>query len=211
MPHRPSFLIGLAGGSASGKSTFAGALVAALRAARPALVVEKISTDDYFLPNETMPSFYSPTRGASLPDYNRPDSLDAAALLRDLDARRAAPTCPDILLIEGLMVLHLPEIRERLDLRLFIELDADQRALRRLVRNLGQQYDPLDDNSAQAIANYFLESAKVGHEKYVEPSRRCADLILRGDGDFRRIAPMVAVMVVGMIESPSVPGLQAPG
>jgi uridine kinase len=192
-------LIGLAGGSASGKSTFAEALVQALRAARADLAVEKISTDDYFLPNETIPTFQSPTRGGALPDYNRPDSLDAARLLRDLDARRSATGCPDVLLVEGLMVLHLPEIRDQLDLRLFIELDADQRALRRLVRNLGHNYDPSDDNSAQGIANYFLESAKVGHEKYVEPSRRCADLILRGDGDFSRIAPMVAVLVVGMI------------
>jgi len=197
---RSSFLIGLAGGSASGKSTFAAALVEALQIVRPAIMVEKISTDDYFLPNETMPSFFSPTRGMAMPDYNRPDSLDAAALLRDLNARRAASNCPDVLLVEGLMVLHLREICERLDLRLFMELDADQRALRRIVRNLGNSYDPQNDNSAQSIANYFLESAKVGHEKYVEPSKGHADLILRGDGDFMRTARMLAWMVVGMLD-----------
>ena len=101
------------------------------------------------------------------------------------------------------MVLHIPELLQRLDLRLFIELDADQRALRRLMRNIGHNHDPYDDNSPQSIANYFLESAKVGHEKYVEPSRRCADLILRGDGDFTRTAPMVAMLVAGMVEENS--------
>jgi uridine kinase len=200
MPAHTSFLIGLAGGSASGKSTFTGSLIDALRSAHPALIVEKISTDDYFLPHERMPSFYSPTRGLELPDYNHPDSLDAAALLRDIAKRCTAPASPDVLLIEGLMVLHLTKIREQLDLRLFIELDPDQRALRRLVRNLGHTYDPLDDNSAGSIANYFLESAKVGHEKYVEPSRRCADFIFRGDGDFGRTAPMIALLIVAMVE-----------
>ncbi len=196
-----SFLIGLAGGSASGKSTFAAALVESLRAGAPPLSVAIISTDAYFLPHTVIPRFHSPTRGEMLPDYNRPDSIDTAGLLRDLDGRKAAPGCPDVLMIEGLMVLHIPEIRQQLDLRLFIELDADQRALRRLVRNLGHTYDPLSDHSAESIANYFLESAKVGHEAYVEPSRRYADFILRGDGDFSRTAQMMAKMVAGMVEA----------
>ena len=86
-----SFLIGLAGGSASGKSTFAGALHQALGALTPPLSAAVISTDAYFLPDETMPKFVSPTRGLSLPDYNRPDSIEAPRLLCDLDARRGAP------------------------------------------------------------------------------------------------------------------------
>jgi uridine kinase len=93
------------------------------------------------------------------------------------------------------MVLHIPAIRELLDLRLFVELDADARALRRLVRNMGHQYDPIPDHSPQSIANYCLESAKVGHARYIEPSRVHADLILRGDADFGRVAPMVAALI----------------
>ncbi len=194
-----TFIIGLAGGSASGKSTFCEALVHALAGGSPPLSTAVISTDAYFLPHDVIPRFVSPTRGEALPDYNRPDSIDVNRLLVDLAARSSAPGHPDVLVVEGLMVLHLPEVRERLDLRLFIELDADQRALRRLVRNLGHDYDPIADGSAEGIANYFLESAKVGHEKYVEPSRRFADLILRGDGDFQRSASMTADIVRGRI------------
>jgi uridine kinase len=96
------------------------------------------------------------------------------------------------------MVLYSPEIRTWLDLRLFVELDADTRALRRLVRNLGHQYDPIPEHSAQSIANYYLESAKVGHARYIEPSRIYADLIVRGDADFARTAPMVAAVIRGV-------------
>lgn len=196
----PTLFTGIAGGSASGKSAFTRALTRVLSAA-PAVSTEVLSTDAYFLPHDRIPRFYSPTRSMSLPDYNRPDSIDLPLLLADIDARAGAANAPRVLLIEGLMVLHLPEIRERLGLRLFIELDADQRALRRLVRNLSTQNDPLDGiNTPETIASYFIESAKVGHERYVEPSRKFADLILRGDGDFHRSAGMVAAVIRGMLE-----------
>lgn len=191
--HSRPFLVGLAGGSASGKSTFARAITSVLK---PVLTVEVFSTDGYFYGRDRIPTFLSPTLGRVLPDYNRPDSLDADSFLRDLDARCARPDAPEVLIVEGLMILHLPEIRERCDLRLFIELDADQRALRRMVRNLGTTNDPLGGvNTAGEIASYFLESAKVGHERYVEPPRKHADFILRGDGDFERAARLAAGMI----------------
>ena len=190
------FVVGLAGGSASGKSTFSNALVTLLNTADPSLRVELISTDSYFLPNDRIPTFFSPTQARAMPDYNRPDSLDMAEFFRDMDQRCTSPQAPDVLIVEGLMVLHLPEIRERCDLRLFVELDADQRALRRMLRNLDTHNDPIGGiNTADCIANYFLESAKVGHDRYVEPSRKYADFILRGDGDFIRTSKMVAGLI----------------
>jgi uridine kinase len=90
------------------------------------------------------------------------------------------------------MILHLPTVRERLDLRLFLELDADERALRRMLRDMkgGRTFtDP------QKIANYYRESARVGHAAYVEPSRIHADIILRGDSDFARTGAMVAAII----------------
>jgi uridine kinase len=188
-----TFVTGVAGGTASGKSTFSGALLSALEG----LVVERISTDDYFYGPAELPTFYSPSQGRDMPDCNRPDSIDCARLARDIDARRAAPDRPDVLVVEGLMVLHLPEIRQRLDLRLFVELEAEVRALRRLVRNLGHLYDPIAAPDAGSIASYYLESARPGHERYVEPSRVHADWILRGDGDFTRLAGLVARVIRG--------------
>jgi uridine kinase len=191
----PSITIGIAGGSASGKSTFSQELVRILSSAPP-LSSATISTDDYFLPHELMPRFFSPSRQIHMPDYNQPDSIDLPLLITDINKVLSGGTPPDVFIIEGLMVLYIPQIRELLDLRLYIELDADQRALRRLVRNLGMDNDSLDGiNTPQTIANYFLESAKVGHERFVDPSRIYADLILRGDGDHVRTAAMIAAIV----------------
>ena len=183
-------IVGIAGGTASGKTTFAKALAAALSEADPGLAVEVLSTDAYFLPTQQMPTFASPSTGKETPDYNQPDSIDSSRLATDLRARCQAGD--GVTIVEGLMVLHLEEVRRCLDLRVFVELEADARALRRLVRNLGKQLSKAVGSDAQAIADYYLESAAVGHRRYVEPSRVHADLILRGDGDFGRTATWVA-------------------
>ncbi len=203
MTQPPPILVGIAGGTASGKSTLTRTLVDALAEMAPSLRVEAMSTDRYFrVGTPEMPTLVSPSMNVVLPDFNRPDSLDLPRFLVDLDARTLAADAPDVLLIEGLMVLHWPEIRERLHLRLFVDLDDDTRALRRLVRNLGHTNDPLPDHSAQTIANYYLESAKVGHARYVEPSRVHADLIVRGDADFARIAPMIGAVIRSRRDTP---------
>ncbi len=188
-----SLLVGIAGGTASGKSRFAAALAQALAEGRPPLSAQIIPSDHYFRnhdpagPKVTLPS------GEAYFDYNHPDAVDHARLAADLDRLSQGEGAPDVLIVEGLMILYAPLIRERLDLRLFIELEADERALRRLVRNLGQ--DPIDLEKGRWIADYYTVSARVGHIRYVEPSRVYADLILRGDGDFGRLAPMVAAVV----------------
>jgi uridine kinase len=190
-----STLVGLAGGSASGKSTFSQALVKCLQTGLPEISVDVISTDRYFLPDDKIPRFVSPSTGLETPDYNRPDSIDVGRLLDDMDQRCQATDHPSVLLVEGLMVLHLAEVRERLDLRLFIELEGEKRALRRLVRNIGHTYDPITQHDPQSIATYYLESAYIGHHQYIEPSRIYADLTLRGDSDFNRTAPMLAAVI----------------
>ncbi len=196
---RECCVVGIAGGSASGKSMFTRVLVEALTDREPGLRIRVLHTDGYFrLGSPEMPHLVLSTNGEVLPDFNRPDSVDLDRLIADLDAAILGNDAADILIVEGLMVLHLDAVRERLDLRLFVELDADTRALRRLVRNLEHHGDPLSDQSAGSIAAYYLESAKVGHERYIEPSRAYADLIVRGDADFSRVAPMVATVVVEM-------------
>lgn len=196
-----TYLVGIGGGTASGKSTFTRALVQTLETATAYLNVTALGCDRFFrFGTPEMPTIDSPTFGVAVPDFNHPDSLDIERILNDLDTLRQAPETPDIIIIEGHLLLHWPEIRDRLDLRLFIELDADTRALRRLVRNIGHAYDPIPDHSPQAIASYYLESAKTGHARYIEPTRVYADLILRGDADFDRTAPMVAALIVAHVQ-----------
>lgn len=138
------------------------------------------------------PFFTSPSTGETLPDNNHPDSADNARLAADLERRRQEPDAPDVLLVEGLMTLHVERIRSLLDLRLFVELDADLRALRRLLRDMSGGRGTKDPHW---IASYYRECARVGHQAYVEPSRAHADLIVRGDADFARITPMLAAVI----------------
>lgn len=188
-----SLIVGIAGGSASGKTTFTAALVQELTEGESPLRVEVIGMDRYFYRGAPGgPRFTSPSTGETLPDNNHPDSADNARLAVDLDARREADDRPDVLIVEGLMALHVPLLRERCDLKLFIELDADLRALRRMLRDMSGVRGNADP---QFISTYYRECARIGHAAYVEPSRAHADLILRGDSDFSRTAPLIAAAV----------------
>jgi uridine kinase len=191
-----TFKIGVAGGSASGKSTLATAIVHELSRRQPDLRAQVMSADSYFRYDAPdLPTFILSSTGEELPDWNQLDSIDYARLTADLDARCSAEGAPDVLIVEGLMILYVPELRERFDLRLFVELDADERALRRMVRNIYRKDDPITRHDPRRIAQYYLDSARKGHARYVEPTRVHADLILRGDGDFERTAAFVADVI----------------
>jgi uridine kinase len=182
-------IVGIAGGTASGKSTLAAALRGALLVLCPERRTELIATDSFWRDRTGPPRFVSASTGEERFDHNHPDALDVESLLVALERIEA-----DVVLVEGLMVLHIASVRERCDLRLFVELDADERALRRMLRDMrgGRTV-----SEPEAIATYYRESARIGHERYVEPSRMYADLIVRGDGDFGRTAGILAGVVGG--------------
>jgi uridine kinase len=185
-------IIGFAGGSAAGKSTLTAALVEAIRTdlgRRTTLIM----ADRYMQrgsPNA--PTFVSPSTGEVLFNANHPDSVDWERLLTDLDALIDQPEPPEVIIVEGLMVLHQQRMRERLDIRCFIELDADERALRRLLRDMTGVRGMTDPAK---IATYYRECARVGHAQYVEPSRIHADLIIRGDVDWLRLRPLLIAII----------------
>lgn len=192
-----AYVVGIAGGSASGKTTFSRALNLALIHSRPSLRVEIVGMDRYFYRGAAGgPTFVSPSSGDTMPDNNHPDSADNMRLVADINTLRLAPDAPDVILVEGLMCLHVPELRQCLNLRLFLELDDDERALRRLLRDMSGGRGSADP---AFIAAYYRECARVGHARYVEPSRVHADLILRGDGDFTRTASMVTAIILNAL------------
>ncbi len=185
-------IVGIAGGSASGKSTLTQALSAALTE-MPGIRPTIIPADRYmFRDIERGPSFVSPSTGKVMFNANHPDSVDWDQLLSELDGLLQQVDGPNVILLEGLMVLQVPSVRERLDLRLFVELDADERALRRLLRDISGVRGIADP---AGIATYYRECARVGHAQYVEPSRVYADLIVRGDADWERLRPLLLAVI----------------
>ena len=190
-------VVGIAGGSASGKTSFTRALVQFLEQQAPTARVETLHVDDFFHPDKSHgPSFVSPSTGETLFNFNHPDAIDQSRLLDCIQNRSTAEDAPDVLLVEGLMVLHIRPVRELLDLRIFLELEADARALRRLLRDMKGTRASTDPDF---IATYYLECARVGHHLFVEPSRVHADFILRGDADFSRIVPLLAATITSQI------------
>jgi len=194
---RKAFIVGIAGGSASGKSTLAAALLRGLAEGQPPLRAEMVSMDRYFRTlEEGAPSFISPTSGELRLDRNAPDSADNARLAQDLLRRRQEADAPDVILVEGLMVLYVDAVRELLDLRLFVDLDADVRALRRMLRVRGRAAnEPLSLERLASGINYYRESARVGHARYVGPSAAYADLIIRGYADVARSAGLIGDII----------------
>jgi len=161
-------LVGIAGGTASGKTTLCEALCAALEE----LSVRLLHMDTYFLP--VKPRTTAPYTGTEWDDYNQPASFDLEALHRDVEALRSAEHPPDVVMIEGLMTLQDDTLREKLDLRIFVDAPPDERVVRRLRRNMahGLAFDE--------IASYYLDSVRWRHQEYIEPSRWHADLVYNG-------------------------------
>lgn len=162
-----SYVIGIAGGSGSGKSTLAENLKKALEG----LDVAVISTDSFFKPK--LPVMVSPVSGKEYEDWNSPESLDYPAMLQavrlELDAGH------EVLVIEGLSVLYFTDLRALLDLKVFVDLDSDERMYRRIKRNLAWVGD-MDE-----IATYFLEAAKHMESRNFLPTKVYADIIVNGN------------------------------
>jgi len=167
MSLRP-LLVGIAGGSASGKTSLCRALCAALEGLR----VHVVHMDAFFLP--VKPRTTAPFTGTIWDDYNQPDSFDLERLHREVDALQTAEPPPDVVLIEGLLTLQDNTLRAKLDLRVFVDAPPDERIVRRLRRNMARGL-PFDE-----IASYYLESVRWRHQEYVEPSRWHADLVYNG-------------------------------
>lgn len=198
-------VIGIAGGTASGKTTLASRVHAML--GERALLIPH---DRYY---RTLPEEY---RGREV-DYNfdHPDALDNDRLVADIDAlvsghttripdydfgicRRAPeerwstldPSGVDTLLVEGILVLAVPELRERFDRRFFVHTAADVRLARRLQRDIVERGD-----TVQGVLDQYLATVRPMHDAFVEPSRAYAELVLDGEGDLERtVAQMVRAL-----------------
>ncbi len=178
------FVVAIAGGSASGKSTLAEAIVPTLSDR----AVELIPMDRFMRRGDpAAPRFFFRFQGADTFDANHPESTDNAAA-----AAAIADSAADVVLVEGLMTLAVPEIRESADLLVFVDLDADIRAMRRMERDIRTGRSGGDP---ALIAAYYIECARVGHARYVEPSKSHADVIVRGDGDLVPMAGLLADLI----------------
>ena len=178
-------LVGIAGGTGSGKTSLAVKLRDRVGEDRCLLIAQ----DAYYKDGSTLP----PAAQAAI-NYDHPDAFDTSLLvqdLRDLRAGRPVPhltydhasyarrVLPDplkprqVVILEGILVLAEEPLRRLMDIKLFIDTDADVRILRRLQRDIHDR-----GRSFESVQRQYLDSVRPMHLEFVEPSKRYADLII---------------------------------
>lgn len=180
------YLVGIAGGTASGKST----LTQRLEELLADLDLCVFHMDSYFKPADVRPKAAAPVTGKIYLDDNCPETIFHEKLREDL--AREAQAGHDVILVEGLYALWYDWLYEQLDLKLFIDCQADERIVRRLKRNISQRGLSFDE-----IAEVYLDMVRYRHDQYIEPTKWRADLILNGSTP----SPLSDQMLTGFIRA----------
>ena len=190
--------IGIAGGTGSGKTTVAAAIARALPKGRAV----RVDHDSYY-----KDLAHRPFEERVKVNFDHPDSLDNELLCAHLDQLRAGNAiekpeydfathtrrtetatispCP-IVIVEGILVLADPGIRRRLDVKIFVDTDADVRLIRRIRRDIEERGRAFPD-----IRRQYYKTVRPMHLQFVEPSRRHADLIIPEGGENKVAIGMV--------------------
>ena len=199
-------VVGIAGGTGSGKTTITKKLMQ-----RFGGDVSVIYHDNYYKAHQNM----SYEERSKL-NYDHPDSFDTDLLIqavKDLKAGRSV-TCPvydytihdrsdqvivvkpaKVVIVEGILIFQSRELCQQMDIKIYVDTDADVRILRRIVRDVRDRGRSLD-----SVVNQYLSTVKPMHEQFVEPSKRNADIIIPEGGHNQVAMEMVMERVRAHIE-----------
>ena len=189
-----TLVIGLAGGTGSGKTTVSEAIRRA--AGEDRIVV--LPQDAYYRAQTDLPFELREKT-----NYDEPSAFDTELLVEQLDTllrgeaaqrpvydfavhNRAGATLPlkpkPVVVVEGILVLHEPALRERFDLKVFVDAPPDERFIRRLERDVSER-----GRSAGSVIEQYRRSVKPMHDLFVEPTKTHANLIIP-EGANNRVA-----------------------
>lgn len=201
-----TMIIGIAGGTGSGKTTLTRRLVDTFGGD-----VSVVNHDNYYKKQVGMTY-----EERSALNYDHPDSFDTALLVEDLKKLAAgeAIRCPvydytihnrseetvevrptKVVILEGILIFADPALRELLDIKIFVDADADVRILRRIRRDVKERGRSLD-----SVIDQYLTTVKPMHEQFVQPSRQYADIVVLEGGHNLVALDMIVQRVRSHIE-----------
>jgi uridine kinase len=202
----PPVIIGIAGGSGSGKTTVA----LRVREACPGKTIRIIHHDSYYHDNSHLPL----AERARI-NYDHPNAFETDLLVRHLRELRAGrtvqvpcydyathcrlpetETCApaDIVFVEGILVLESRDLRELMDIRLFIDVDADERVLRRMKRDTTKR-----GRTMESVMEQYLKVVRPMHQQFCLPSKRHAHLIIPEGGHNKVAIDLIATKIQNII------------
>ena len=181
-------VIGIAGGSGSGKPTLLKNIVETFG---PSITV--ISHDNYYKRHDEMTY-----EERSRLNYDEPAALETDLMVRQLEALRRGETiqCPvydftvhnrsnetltiqpeKVIIVEGILIFTDKQLRDLMDIKIFVDTDADIRICRRIKRDVNKR-----GRSLESVILQYQQTVKPMHEKYVEPSKKYADIVVPEGG-----------------------------
>ena len=202
VPPARNLLIGVAGGTGSGKTT----VTRSLRDRFGAGELTLLEQDFYYKPHDHLP-----LEERARINYDHPDAFDTDLLSEHVRAlvrgeaiqkpvydfvshtrrRETVRVEPShVVILEGILVLDSPRLRELMDVKIFVDTDADVRILRRLRRDIQER-----GRTFEAVIEQYLSTVRPMHLQFVEPSKRYADIIIPEGGQNRVALDMLAAKV----------------
>ena len=183
-------LIGVAGGSGSGKTTFAKKVIKLVEGSMTVLHM-----DSYYLPSQPKTNFTN----SGKPNFDHPEAFDWELLRHHLDQlknghdiqspvydfntssrtqKTISTSSTPVILFEGIFALFDSEIRKMLDIKCFLHVDSDIRFTRRLNRDVQER-----GRSLESIINQYYETVRPMHQRFLEPQKQHADFIVGEETD----------------------------
>jgi len=202
----PPIVIGIAGGTGSGKTTVANVILERVGASRIALLAH----DAYYRDLKDLPRAQR-----DIINFDHPDSLETDLMVRHLDALRRwqAVDVPiydftthsrtdrtmrlepqPVILVEGILVFAEPALRARFDVKIFVDTDPDVRFIRRLQRDIQER-----GRTVESVIQQYQTTVRPMHLEFVEPSKRYADVIIPEGGLNTVAMDMIAARITALL------------
>lgn len=200
-------IIGVAGGTGSGKTTLAKHIADAFGD-----LVTVITHDSYYRAQND-----KTFEERCLQNYDHPDAFETELLRHHLDmlaeGKAVDVPCYDytlhnrsertvkaeprkVIVLEGILIFSDKELRDRMDLKIFVDTDADERILRRIQRDMEER-----GRSLSSVISQYLTTVKPMHEAFVEPYKRFADIIIPGGGSNPAALDMILTRIRKQLEA----------